>query len=96
MKILIADKLSQKAIENLKKLGALVVIKPDLTAEDLRNTMVMIIAKNRHDANRVLYADVDMSTMQLKEARYRNKTHKRPSRVDKTWKNLWVIIIEGD
>ena len=35
MKILIPDKLPRKTIEDLKKPGAHVDIKPDLTAEDL-------------------------------------------------------------
>ena len=35
MKVLIADKLSEQAVGDLKSLGAHVVVKPELTADDL-------------------------------------------------------------
>jgi len=39
MKILIADKLSEKTVTDLKKMGAIVTVNPDLKAEDLPNAI---------------------------------------------------------
>ena len=39
MKVLIADKLSAKAVSELEKLGAQVVVNPELTADDLAGAL---------------------------------------------------------
>ena len=39
MKVLIADKLSAKAVSDLEKLGAQVVVNPELTADDLAGAL---------------------------------------------------------
>ena len=81
MKILIADKLSHKTIEDLKKLGTQVDIQPDLTAEDLpeavkgydilvvRSTKVVKKTfENARQLSLVIRAGVGVNTIDLKTA----------------------------
>lgn len=81
MKILIADKLSRKTIEDLKKLGTQVDIKPDLTAEDLPEAVkdydILVVRstevvkktfENSNHLSLVIRAGVGVNTIDLKTA----------------------------
>jgi D-3-phosphoglycerate dehydrogenase len=54
MKVLIADKLSAKAVSELEKLGAQVVVNPELTADDLAgalgNSEILIVRSTKVQA----------------------------------------------
>ena len=102
MKILIADKLSAKAVGDLEALGATVVVKPELTADELSGVLesveVLIVRSTKVKAPAIEAAG-DLSLI-IREnwaelgPKLRGKLHLYAGDMDNAYLNLAVVLLE--